>query len=80
MSGDESGAFTTLNLHQNTNITAYGRLSTYESIINMYSSSIIHAVGFASLSGATLYCENGQLCQVICHSLQVDDKHEKLYG
>ena len=65
--GDESGAFTTLNLHQSTNITAYGRLSLHESIINMYSPSIIHAVGFASLSGATLYCETGQFCQVSCH-------------
>ena len=39
--GDESGAFITLNLYQSTDIQARGRLSMYNSNINMYISSKI---------------------------------------
>ena len=66
-SGDESGAFTTLNLNQSTVVWGFGRLSMYNSIINMYSSSIIHGYGFSSLNGAKLYCEEGQTCEISCY-------------
>ena len=65
--GDESGAFATLNLNQNTNIEARGMLSLYKSNINMYKSSRVDAHGYGSLSGANLYCENGQICNIACH-------------
>ena len=65
--GDESGAFTTLNLNQNTDIFAKARLSMYKSIINMYASSQVYAQGFGSLDGAKLYCESGQTCTIYCH-------------
>ena len=65
--GDESGAFTTLNLYQNTIVEARARLSMHGSNVNMYKSSIIQAYGFASLNGAALYCEENQTCTIKCH-------------
>lgn len=64
--GDESGAFTTLNLHQNSIIYAYARLSMYKSNVNMFESSSILAYGFAALNGANLYCHHGQTCTIDC--------------
>ena len=65
--GDESGAFTRLNLNQNTNIFANGRLSMYNSHINMYKSSRLWTHGVASLSGAKLYCEFEETCEIYCY-------------
>ena len=65
--GDESGAFTTLNLNQITDVRANARLSLYNSTINMYSSSGLFLRGFASLYGAKLYCDNNQTCKIECH-------------
>ena len=65
--GDESGAFTTLNLNQSTNIYAMGRLSMYKSNINMYVSSTVSAQGFGSLIGVKLYCQEGEICKIDCY-------------
>ena len=65
-SGDESGAFTKLNLNQNTDIYAVVRLSLCESNISMYKSSNPYAYGFLGLTGAKLYCENAQICKIYC--------------
>ena len=68
LNGDESGAFTTLNIYDDTKIYAKGRLSMYESKVNIFVSSSLYAQGFASLSGANLYCEKGQTCTIYCHA------------
>ena len=65
--GYASGASSTLNLYQNTEITTSAALSLYKSTINMYQSSTILAYAYFGLTSANLYCETNQTCTIECY-------------
>ena len=66
--GYKSGAYSTLNLYQSTNIYVRAALALYNASINMHKSSKIYARQDFALIGANVFCATGQTCTIECVS------------
>ena len=66
LTGCKSGAYSTINLYQQTQIFAQGALSLYNATINIYNSSTVYAYQAFALSAANLFCVSGQTCVIEC--------------
>ena len=67
LDGYKSGAYSTFNLYENTQIETHGGLSLYHATINIYKSSTIVAYQDFSLIGVNLHCSSGQSCRIKCY-------------
>ena len=68
LSAFEAGAFSTLNIHQTTDIYVRGSLALYRATVNMYATTFLYTGAAFSLNGADLYCDSGVTCYIYCQS------------